>query len=398
MRVWQFTEQSYHPAWDVIEGPTRIVVPASAMGSGVVSDLFNRYLDEWLLGDELGLDIMVNEHHSSTTCMSNVCGLTLAILARQTKKARLLGLGAPLANRADPMRVAEELTYIDNLSRGRLEVGFVRGSPQELFISNQNPVGIDDRFWEAHDLIMKAFRTTDGPFPWEGQYFQYRTANLLPPVYQKPHPPIWIPGSSNRIVQTAARMGYVNATFMNGLGCHVTMNMYRQEYRRVHGKLPAHDRLAYLGMVVVGNSHEEARARAAKMIAMGKAMGRMVPGTMNPPGYTPVHVNVKALMGGAEHNPWARRMVSGGTMPANPSLEDLADAGSFFWGAPDEVFQQIVAFDAVVGGFGHLLANMQAGYLEHDETVDSLRLFAREVMPRLNALELDRGARAVEYT
>jgi alkanesulfonate monooxygenase SsuD/methylene tetrahydromethanopterin reductase-like flavin-dependent oxidoreductase (luciferase family) len=397
MRVWQFTEQSYHPAWDIIEGPTRIVVPAAKMDSGEVSDLFNRYLDEWLFGDELGLDIMVNEHHASTACMSNVCGLTLAILARQTKQARLLALGVPLANRVDPMRIAEELTYIDNLSRGRLEVGFVRGSPQELFISNQNPVGIDDRFWEAHDLIMKAFRTLDGPFSWEGRYFQYRAANLLPPVYQKPHPPIWIPGSASRIVQTAARMGYVNATFMNGLGAHVTMQAYRDEYRQVHGRLPAHDRLAYLGMVAVGNNHAQARARAAKMAAYGKAVARMVPGTANPPGYTPVPVNVKALMGGAEHNPWARRMVSGGILPANPSLEDLADGGSFFWGTPDEVFQQITAFDAAVGGFGHLLASMQAGYLEHDDTVDSLRLFAREVLPRLNALAPERGARAAEY-
>jgi len=38
-----------------------------------------------------------------------------------------------------------------------------------------------------------------------------------------------------------------------------------------------------------------------------------------------------------------------------------------------------------VGGFGHLLNMGQAGFLEHDETVRGIKLFAREVYPRLKA-------------
>ena len=48
---------------------------------------------------------------------------------------------------------------IDNYSRGRLEVGFVRGVPYEISAANANPVRTMDRLWEAHDLIVKAWTT-----------------------------------------------------------------------------------------------------------------------------------------------------------------------------------------------------------------------------------------------
>jgi alkanesulfonate monooxygenase SsuD/methylene tetrahydromethanopterin reductase-like flavin-dependent oxidoreductase (luciferase family) len=72
--------------------------------------------------------------------------VTLSILARITKRARLLVLGYPLAHRPDPLRAAEELSTIDVISRGRLEMGFVKGVPSEFSPSNANPVGVEERF------------------------------------------------------------------------------------------------------------------------------------------------------------------------------------------------------------------------------------------------------------
>src|SRR5262249_60848259 len=105
--------------------------------------LYNRYLDEWMLADELGLNIIVNEHHATATCMSASVHLTLAILARQTKRARLLGLGTPIANRNDPVRMAEEMSIIDVISRRRLEMGIIKGLPYEIVptdLTQQNVV------------------------------------------------------------------------------------------------------------------------------------------------------------------------------------------------------------------------------------------------------------------
>ena len=54
-----------------------------------------------------------------------------------------------------------------------------------------------------------------------------------------------------------------------------------------------------------------------------------------------------------------------------------------FAGTPDQVFAQIKKHWDHVGGYGHLLIMGQAGFLDHDDTVHSIRMFAREVYPRL---------------
>ena len=60
-------------------------------------------------------------------------------------------LGDPIANRRQPVRVAEEMAMIDVLSHGRLEAGFVRGVPYEISAANSNPVRMNERFAEALD-------------------------------------------------------------------------------------------------------------------------------------------------------------------------------------------------------------------------------------------------------
>jgi alkanesulfonate monooxygenase SsuD/methylene tetrahydromethanopterin reductase-like flavin-dependent oxidoreductase (luciferase family) len=156
MRVYQFTEQPYPDAWNDHEGSLRVNLPNRKCEPTIAADLFHRYYDEWLLADELGLDIMLNEHHQTATCMSSTVVVGLSVLARQTKRARLLVLGYPIGHRQDPLRVAEELATIDVISRGRLDMGIIKGVPYEFPCSNQNPVGVMDRFWEAHDFILKA--------------------------------------------------------------------------------------------------------------------------------------------------------------------------------------------------------------------------------------------------
>ena len=66
-------------------------------------------------------------------------------------------------------------------------MGFVKGVPSdEISPANTNPADLTERFWEAHDLILKAMTSHDGPFNWEGTHFQYRLVNVWPRPYQQP--------------------------------------------------------------------------------------------------------------------------------------------------------------------------------------------------------------------
>jgi alkanesulfonate monooxygenase SsuD/methylene tetrahydromethanopterin reductase-like flavin-dependent oxidoreductase (luciferase family) len=60
-----------------------------------------------------------------------------------------------------------------------------------------------------------------------------------------------------------------------------------------------------------------------------------------------------------------------------------------FAGTPDQVIKQIAKHYDHVGGYGQLLIMGQAGFLEHDDSVHGIRMFAREVYPRLKQLYPD---------
>ena len=390
MQVWHFSEMAYHPAWDELGHSLRNTIPSRACDPKVAADLYHRYLDEWALCDELDLNIMVNEHHASATCIDSVCTVPMAILARETKKARLLCLGMPIANRFDAVRVAEEYSMIDVISRGRVEMGFVKGSPLEIAPANSNPVNMMERFWKAHDLIIKAMTTHDGPFNWEGRYFQYRNVNVWPRPYQAPHPPVWITAGSHESAQQVAEHGYVIATLNTGYTrTPALFDAYRQKARAV-GKSDAADRFAYLALIGVGDTKEEGYRLAHQVADYSRTTPRAVTEHFSPPGYNPLPVHAKMLRADGKGPVGAIMTVesrNGRRIDASTAtVDDFIDAGLVFAGTPDMVFDQIKQFHDHVGGFGHLLMMAQGGHISHKDTTANLKLFSKEVLPRLAEL------------
>lgn len=61
--------------------------------------------------------------------------------------------------------------------------------------------------------------------------------------------------------------------------------------------------------------------------------------------------------------------------------------GILFAGNPDSVYRQIMEFHDKVGGFGHLALVGRSGFMTHDESKRSIRLFTQEVLPRLRAIK-----------
>ena len=389
MQVWQFSEMAYHPAWPHLEDTYRVTVPSRLFDPKVGADLYHRYLDEWALCDELGINIMTNEHHATATCADSVCTIPMAILARETKKVRLLALGMPIGNRNDPIRVAEEYSMIDVISRGRVEMGFVKGVPFEISPANTNPAELMDRFWEAHDLILKAMTSHDGPFNWEGTHFHYRSVNVWPRPYQQPHPPVWMPvGSEGSAIEAAARgitIGVLNTGWVRTPSIFAA---YRESAREA-GREPAPDKLAYMALIGVGATRAGGLRRADQILGYSRTSGIVSPQFMNPAGYVSAEVSAQMLKVGAAAGARATRVQTRDGRPINArtmTVEEAIDAGLVFAGTPDDVFEQIRAFHTHVGGFGHLLMMGQGGTIDHEDTVANLTLFSKEVLPRLAEL------------
>ena len=389
MHVWHFSEMAYHPAWPSLDETYRVTIPSRLFDPKVGADLYHRYLDEWALCDELGINIMTNEHHATATCADSVCTIPMAILARETKKVRLLALGMPIANRENPLRVAEEYSMIDVISRGRVEMGFVKGVPFEISPANSNPADLMERFWEAHDLILKAMQTQDGPFNWEGTHFHYRSVNIWPRPYQQPHPPVWMPvGSEGSAREAAARditIGVLNTGWVRTPGI---FDAYRRTEAET-GRPERRDRLAYMALIGVGETREDGWRRADQILGYSRTSGIVSPQFMNPAGYVSPEISAQMLKAGGAAGARATRVQTKDGRPLNPrtmSVEDAIDAGLVFAGTPDDVFDQIRAFHAHVGGFGHLLMMGQGGTISHEDTIGNLTMFSKEVLPRLSEL------------
>lgn len=376
MKAYHFTEMPYPhlPPADTYDSD-RVSLPNGLFDPGIGADLYARYLDEYVIADELGLDLMLNEHHQTPTCLDAAVPLMAAVLARITKRARILVLGNPVANREDPVRIAEEMAMVDVISRGRLDCGFVRGVPYEIFCSNTNPTQTGERLWEGIELIRRAWTSHNGPFNFEGTHWHKRQVNIWPRPFQQPHPPIWTTGSTvSPAVAEIARKGYHFASFLQPYDVvRQLFDVYRSGC--AEGSAAANARLAFMPLVFVADSAAEARAGAEKLSWF--ITSKTPPQFRNPPGYVSVDVNVRALKGEFAGRTAAIRQ---------RGLDYLIEQGVVAAGPPDEVVAQITRFHDRVGGFGHLLCMLQAGFLSHQETVGSMALFAREVYPRIRHL------------
>jgi len=387
MRVWYFSEMAYHPAWEqgLKRGSLRVVLPNSNFDPKVGHSLLNRYLDEFALCDEVGLDIMVNEHHSTSTCLTVSVPMPLSIIARETKRSRLLSLGTPIANRPDPVRVAEEMAWLDVLSGGRLEMGLVKGAPYEIAPANSNPANLMRRYWEAHDLILKAMSTTNGPFNWEGEFFHYRNVNIWPRPYQQPTPPVWMTGLSVETGRMAAEHGHVVGTLLSLSAAGPMFEAYRKRAREI-GWTAGPDRFAYAAVVGVGSTREEGLRRANLAADYVRTSPVVAEPFTNPPGYNSLSANIATLKAGNKRGGFVRDRHGNPVEQTTASIEQLIESGTCFAGTPDDVYDQIKALSDSVGGFGNLLMFGQGGFLDHKDTVANITLFAKEVMPRLREL------------
>ena len=147
------------------------------------------------LADELGFDwVSCSEHHYTPLLQTPNAAVFAAALSQVVRRAKIAVLG-PLVSMNNPVRIAEELAMLDQLSGGRLVVLFLRGTPNEFLAYGTNPDETRARTQEASILITRAL-TEPQPFGWEGRYYRFRTVSVWPGSVQQPHPPLYYSGNS----------------------------------------------------------------------------------------------------------------------------------------------------------------------------------------------------------
>lgn len=394
MDVWFHSEIPYPfvPA-EVLEraDSVRGSLPNRYCDPRIAADLFEECLDEFLLCDERGLNVVAIEHHAGINSLLGANPLLLGILARQTRKARILSLGTLISLRPDPVRVAEEYATADVISRGRLEIGFVKSGGSEMASNNANPVNNIERYWEAIDLVTKALTHHDGPFSWEGKHFTHRHVNIWPRPFQQPLPRLWAATGDPETSAEVGRRGMVNVLVLRGVeGTRRAWASYRKA--REDAGLPRvdGDHFGYAALLGVGDTHEEGVRLGEKLLWFLNTSLKSAPQYSTfLPGATPPELAPRVYRTRPKADTQAPVVASAA---ANASALIGLDAGEamrrgiLFAGSPDTVYRQIMNFHDEVGGFGHLVMIGRSGFMTHAETERSITLFSNEVLPRLRAV------------
>jgi alkanesulfonate monooxygenase SsuD/methylene tetrahydromethanopterin reductase-like flavin-dependent oxidoreductase (luciferase family) len=390
MDAWYHNENPYpFVPQEVLDraDSVRASLPNKYCDPHIAADLFEESLDEFMLCDDQGLNVVAIEHHAGINSLFGANPLILGILARQTRKARILSLGTLISLRQEPVRVAEEYATADVISRGRLEIGFVKSGGSEMASNNANPVTNIERFWEAIDLITKALTYQEGPFRWEGKHYTHRHVNIWPRPWQQPHPRLWAATGDPTTAREVGRRGMINVLVLRGEEeTRRAWAAYRQA--RTEAGLPkvTTDYFAYAAFVYVGDTHDEGVRIGSKLLwflntslKSAPQYAKFLPGTV-PPQFAP-----QVYRTAPRPTPQAP-VASAGQNAATLigiNAEQAMARGLLFAGDPDTVYQQIMAFYNKVGGFGHLVMIGRSGFMTHAEAEQGIKRFAREVLPRL---------------
>lgn len=397
MLIGYFTEQPWQDPKSGLMGyqSTDLGVSNELYDPEVGAQLYNRYLDEKIYAEEMGFGaIMLNEHHSTPFCMQGVTNVGAAILARQTKKAKIIILGNILPIWEDPLWLAEQLAMIDMISHGRLVSGFVRGGGRESISHNAPPHYNRERFEEAHDFLIKAW-TTPGPFRWEGKHYQYRYVNPWARPYQKPHPPIWIPStvSADTVIWTAEHQ-YPLCLLSTQL--QPTKEAFELYFKTAQesGYQAGTQHVAYLSKVHVDETEELAEKTARKFLSgvsnpfLAGNEGNVNSAIVSLPGHTSRRTQRLAA---AAHGPSGRQHGLGEHLKiqynasySRPYEEQVADH-TIITGTPETVIPKIRYVLEYLRP-GSVIFWDGDGSMDHDDAMRSIRLMGQEVLPAVHEI------------
>lgn len=168
--------------------------------------LYKETLEQCELADQVGFDnLWFVEHHFLTGFSGSPSqDAMFGALSRITKQIRI-GYGVCILPYHHPVRVAERVALLDQLTDGRIEVGTGRSNAYE-----QTGLGIDPRetrnLWNESISMLPKIWTSD-EYEYEGENWSVPKRRVLPKPYQQPHPRLYLACTSEDSFRLAAQKG-----------------------------------------------------------------------------------------------------------------------------------------------------------------------------------------------
>ena len=349
---------------------------------GKVSQYFNWSLDELIYAAESGFDgLCTNEHHQNAygfMVNPNMMGSVLARATRGTDTA-IIQMGESAVFLNPPIRVAVEYAMLDAISEGRLVAGFPVGLGGDFSYSyGMAPMEQRARYYEAHDLIKKAWTATEG-FAWNGTYYQLPMVNIWPQPFQQPHPPIWVPGNASPSTWDFVLKHDYSYCFLTYFGAKGAKHMVEGFWQRAEelGRDRNPYRLNFLIPVGISETDEQAEKDYGHAAEYLYHKGLHLPEQLLAP---PGHMNHSSLTHFITKRPF-------------PPYDDLKkmkfnefnDRDYVVCGSAKTVTERLTEIIKTLN-VGHLMILPQFGSLSHERTMTNIERISKNVLPHLKGI------------
>jgi len=333
--------------------------------------VFENALAQARLADELGFDYLwaVEHHFLEAYSHSSAPELFLTACAMQTQRIRL-GHGAvvcvPQMNH--PVRVAERAAVLDILSGGRLEFGTARSSTWSELGGFQVDPDTTKKTWDEYVRVLPQMWTRER-FGYEGVCFSMPERAIIPKPLQKPHPPLWVTVTSPGTELDAADrgigcLGVAAASFAEQ---ERRTTEYRRRIKHCNPVGAVNEQVATLNFLYCHEDQQVAAGTGLLMLGMF--------GVLN------TH-----LLSTREAYP-TRAYQSLGNLAPRPTSDDgspgerRAVPEGIAIGDPAQLVAAVKRWESIGVDSINFIVNA-VEIIPQAQVLESLRLFAREVMPR----------------
>jgi len=298
------------------------------------------------------------EHHSTPLGCAASPGLFLAAMTQRTTTLRF-GPLVYLLPFYHPLRLIEEICMLDQMSGGRLELGIGRGvSPFETRAYGLDFAQTGEIYHEAFQLILQGLASDELTF--EGKHYQFHNVPMILRPLQRPHPPLWYGITIPENADWPAANDVNIVTIALRPMVRVIIDRYRAERARL-GKTHR----PFMGVarhVVVADTDEAALAIARRAYPRWRGNFRWLFARHG------VEPRIAALY--------------------PPTFDQLAAIDNGGAGSPRTV-RDFVAAEVEATGSNYFVSWLAFGDMTLAESLHSLELFSREVMPSFVSTRAD---------
>lgn len=283
-------------------------------------------------------------------------------IAARTNRIRV-GTAVLVLPLGHPVRMAEEVATIDNISLGRLDLGIGRSGLPWAYQGYDIPYSESrDRFSEFFDVMKLAW--TEERFSYEGSYYNFQDVHVVPKPYQRPHPPLRYAATSR---ETFAAMGRLGMPIFVGLGRSSVSDLagaiseYRVAWREA-GHQGDGDVMLRVGTYVAENMERALSEPRESTMFFYERM--QLPAAQTP-------------------SSWADEQNSQVARPLANTTYESALQDRLVFGTPQVVADRLGEIIGELGLSGVIMIPNVGGRIPQDLLNNSIRLFGQEVAPTL---------------